>query len=438
MGDKKIGAGLATLLVAGNMIGSGIFLLPVSVAPLGSSSLIGWVLTTLGAMLLAAVFALLAVLRPALDGPIAYVSSGLGRVFGMQTGIVYWFLCGTGNVAVALAVTGYLGFFLPQAAQGSWLLVTTLGVLIAATVLNLFGARAVAGVAALALAAGLAPIAVAIAVGIPEFSAETLMLSWNPSGEPLSKTVPASLALIFWAYLGLETGSFSAAVVRNPERNLPIAVVGGVALAAVVYISSMIVMMGVIPADELSRSSAPFADLVGKILGPTAGAVVAGCAMFKAFGTLSGATLASAETGRSAAVQGFWPRSGSSGPHAAPPVRDVLLVGVMMVLSLFASASPTLGEQFALVAEISVLLTMLVYVYCCLVLLRWSGELGSLRTRILAWIAALVGGGFCVWLTASAGTKSLVASLVVVAAAVVAGVIFDRMNRNAPPWPEPV
>jgi arginine:agmatine antiporter len=356
----------------------------------------------------------------------------------MQTGIVYWFLCATGNVAVALAVTGYLGFFLPQAASGSWLLLTTLAVLVAATVLNLLGARAVAGVAALALAAGLAPIALAIAVGIPEFSFETLMLSWNPSGEPLAKTVPASLALIFWAYLGLETGSFSAAVVRNPERNLPIAVVGGVGLAAVVYISSMIVMMGVIPADELSRSTAPFADMVGKIMGPTAGAVVAACAMFKAFGTLSGATLATAETGRSSAVHGFWPRSGSSGPHAAPPIRDVLVVGAMMVLTLFASTSPTLGEQFALIAEISVLLTMMVYVYCCFVLLRWSGELGSLRARLLAWIAAVVGGGFCVWLTASAGTKSLLASLVVVVAAVVVGVIFDRLNRKAPPWPEPV
>lgn len=111
--DRKIGAGLATLLVAGNMIGSGIFLLPTSLAPLGSSSLIGWILSTLGALLLAAVFAWLARLRPRLSDPTACVSAGLGPLFGMQVGLVYWMLCWVGNGGVALAVTGYLGYFAP-------------------------------------------------------------------------------------------------------------------------------------------------------------------------------------------------------------------------------------------------------------------------------------------------------------------------------------
>ena len=433
--DRKIGAGLATLLVAGNMIGSGIFLLPTSLAPLGSSSLIGWILSTVGALLLAAVFAWLARLRPQLRDPTACVSAGLGPLFGMQVGLVYWMLCWVGNGGVALAVTGYLGYFAPGFA-GSGVLPTTLVVLWLAVAVNLAGARVVATLGGALLVVGLLPILIAIAVGAPAFSLATLTDSWNPSGQPLSQSIPTSLALVFWAFLGVESATIATAVVRDPARNVPRAVYGGVLLAAAVYIVAVFVIFGVIPAAELARSTAPFADLVARVAGPLAGGLVAACALLKAFGTLAGCTLLMAESGRASAAGGFLPGALSSGPGASVPMRDVLLSGLLVSLALVASSSPTLAGQFAALAEVSVLLTMLIYVYCALSVMRFSAELPSsqrYRVRAACGLASL----FCVWLSASANTGSLGWAIALIGLSIAIGLTSRRFASAGAVVPAP-
>ena len=111
--ERKLGWGLASLLVAGNMIGAGVYLLPAALAPIGSSSVVGWVVAAIGALLLAGVFAGLGRARPAADGITDYAGQGLGRFFGYQASLAYWATCLSGNVAIAVAATGYLAFFFP-------------------------------------------------------------------------------------------------------------------------------------------------------------------------------------------------------------------------------------------------------------------------------------------------------------------------------------
>ena len=115
--QPKLGWGLAALVVAGNMIGSGVYLAPVALASTGSSSLIGWLICGAGAMVLAAVFAGLGRFQPDADGLTDFTRRGLGRFIGYQTAIAYWGVCLTGNVAVAIAGTGYLAFFFPALSE---------------------------------------------------------------------------------------------------------------------------------------------------------------------------------------------------------------------------------------------------------------------------------------------------------------------------------
>lgn len=429
-GDGRIGAGLGALLVAGNMIGSGIYLLPVTLAPLGASSLLGWIVSALGALLLAAVFAWLVRLRPALASPTEAVGAGLGSAFGMQVGLVYWLVCWIGNGGIALAATGYLGHFLPSLTQPGWLLPVTLVILWAATLLNLAGARRVVALGGVLLFIGLVPILLAILAGLPAFSLSTLADSWNPAGTPLTQSVPASLALVFWAFLGVESATIATRVLRDPARDLPRAVYGGVALAALVYIGAMTVMMGVVPAGDLANSTAPFADLARRVAGPAAGGLVAACALLKAFGTLAGMTLLLAESGHASAAAGYLPRVLSSGASAAVPVRDILVGGVLMSLALIASAAPSLAAQFAALAEVSVLLTMLIYVYCALAVFRFCAELPArqrLRVRVLAVLAI----AFCIWLSASANSKLLLLAAAFVAVAIGIGYASRLGTRPA-------
>ena len=106
LSDKhKLGWGLAALVVAGNMIGSGLYLLPVSLAPTGGSSLIGWLVAAVGAATLALVFGALGRLQPDADGLAGFAERGLGRFAGFNVSLAFWAACLVGNVAVAVAAT---------------------------------------------------------------------------------------------------------------------------------------------------------------------------------------------------------------------------------------------------------------------------------------------------------------------------------------------
>ncbi len=87
---RQLGLVMATALVLGNMIGSGVFLLPASLAPYGGFSLIGWLISAIGALLLAGVFYRLAKRAPRAGGPYAYSREAFGDCIGFLVAWTYW------------------------------------------------------------------------------------------------------------------------------------------------------------------------------------------------------------------------------------------------------------------------------------------------------------------------------------------------------------
>lgn len=404
--SDKLGLGLATMLVAGNMIGSGIYLLPATLAAIGGISLVGWIIASAGALLLGAVFGWLAVLRPGSDGLAVLVGDRLGRVFGFQTAQFYWLTCWIGDIAIAVAVTGYLAFFVP-ALRDTWTGATaTAAAIWAATLLNIVSVRLVGRFEGATLGVGLVPI---LAVGLGGwlwFEPELFAASWNVADAAPVDAVRASVASVFWAFLGLESAAVAAAVVRDPERNVPRATVGGVALAAVVYIAAFAAIMGLLPADRMATSTAPFADAVARIVGPVAAALVAVCAAAKAAGTLGGWLLVTAETTRWTAAEGYLPRGLAVRSARGTSVRALVVMAAIMSAVVFLTASPTLGEQFGLLINLSVILCLMVYAYCCLALWRLSGEVAPGRRATMRAVAGLA-LGFCLWTAYESGAETL-------------------------------
>ena len=342
-----IGPLRATFLVAGNMIGSGVYLLPATLGAVGSVSVIGWVVSSLGAFLLAFVFAMLFRLRPGSTGMVRQVRDGLGPFFGYQTSLLYWIGGWVGNGAIAVAATGYLSIFFPALKATLPAALCTTGVIWLLIGLNLAGARRVADFEGGTLLIGLLPVLGIGVLGWFAFDAEIFRASWNVSGRPDLQVIPATFSLIFWAFLGLESAAIAASVVRNPRRDVPLATVGGVALAAVVYVAASAAISGLLPASTLAASSAPFADAAERWIGPAAAALVAVCAVLKALGTLSGWLLVTAEASRSGAEGGVFPRWFLE-PAGKAPRRNLVIVGVLMTVMVFLSASPTIAAQFTI------------------------------------------------------------------------------------------
>lgn len=109
---KKIGLFACTGVVAGNMMGSGIALLPANLASIGGIAIWGWVISIIGAMSLAYVYARLATKNPQQGGPIAYAGE-ISPAFGFQTGVLYYHANWIGNLAIGITAVSYLSTFFP-------------------------------------------------------------------------------------------------------------------------------------------------------------------------------------------------------------------------------------------------------------------------------------------------------------------------------------
>src|SRR5688572_25907340 len=119
--ERKVGLLTATSLVVGNMIASGVFMLPATLAGYGGISLVGWVVSSIGAMSLALVFGWLSKLRPnATGGPYAYVRDGMGDFAGYLVAWGYWISVWATNAAIAVAFVSYLGEFIPAISQNTY------------------------------------------------------------------------------------------------------------------------------------------------------------------------------------------------------------------------------------------------------------------------------------------------------------------------------
>lgn len=394
---QRLGWGLAALVVAGNMIGSGVYLLPVTLAPTGSSSLVGWIICGLGATTLALVFGGLGRFMPKADGLADFASQGLGRYFGYLSGLFYWAACVVGNVAVAVAAVGYLAYFFPELKQPLWGALANLALIWITTGIYALGARSAARFGAVSLVLGLIPIVLAIIAGVIAFNPDVFIASWSPGNQALTQTVPASLAIIFWAFLGVESAAALAGRVKNPARDVGLASVLGVVLAFAVYVAACVAVFGVIPAGILAESTSPFADLVARVMGASAAGLVAACAVIKTTGTIVGWTMTGGETARAAAEQGWLPRWFGGKSVGKTPWTNPLLMGSLMSLLLLVSIQPNLGKQFEMLIGVTSVLTLCLYAVCSLSLLKvakgWGWRLLGIFGLVFSIFAVVAAAG---------------------------------------------
>ena len=391
----KMGLVPATLMVAGNMMGSGVFMLPANLSAIGSIALIGWLITVVGAISLALVFAKLASIDPAAGGPYAYTRKVFGDYMGYQTNLVYWLANVIGNVALAIAGLGYLSHFFPALNQPIVLAFAAIAVIWFFTYANILGPQLVGRVQSVTTIFALIPILGTALFGWFWFSADIYADAWNVSGKSDTSAVMATLTFTLWAFIGVESASVSAGGVENPKRNVPIATIGGVVLASVAYVLSSSVIMGMIPNAELVVSSAPFADAARLALGDMARGLVALCAAVGCLGSLAGWTLLVGQSAKAAADDGLFPGIFAKVNRRNVPSIGLAIVAGLMNLQVLATMSPTASEQFGKIASISVILTLLPYIYSMISvqILGYAKMTHNQYTFIVG--AGLVGAVYC-------------------------------------------
>jgi basic amino acid/polyamine antiporter, APA family len=364
--SRQVGLPTALALVVGSMIGSGVFLLPASLAPYRGVSLIGWVVSAGGSVLLALVFGRLARAHPVTGGPYAYTRRAFGDFAGFLVGWGYWVSCWTTNGALAVAFVGYLDPFFPAAVRNP----ATAGLMAVAAVwtltfVNSRGVRTAGQVQVTTTVLKVLPLLLIGFAGISRFAPAHFAVE-NTSPVVLGGNVVAVVTLTLWAFLGLETATIPAASVRNAGRVIPAATVLGTLMAAVIYIVSTVGVMSVVPPEVLANTTAPFADAARALFGESAALVVAAGAAISCFGALNAWVLLAGQMPMAMAQDGLFPRAFGHLSERGTPTRGMIIGGLLTTALIATNYTQGLVALFTFIILLATLSVLVPYAFCAL------------------------------------------------------------------------
>ena len=434
METKKLGFWMVTALVVGNMIGSGIFLLPASLGSFGGISIVGWVISAGGAVLMALVFSRLARLVRKSGGPYTFTREGFGDFPGFLVAWGYWISIWTTNAAIAVAFVSYMTVFWPALGENAVLaaafgLVTIWGL----TWVNVLGVHTAGLVQLVTTVLKIIPLVVIATLGLAYVSTSNFV-PFNPSGQSPFSAITATVALTLWAFLGLESGTTPSEHVHDPERTIPRATILGTLGVATLYILGTVAVMGVIPPSELATSNAPFADAAGAMWGSWAFYAVGAGAVVSCFGALNGWLMLQGQIPLAAARDGLFPRAFARVSKFDTPAFGLVFSSVLSSVVLVMNYNKGLVEQFTFIILLATLNTLVPYVFCSLseIMMVVKGakrvEGGSFTGLAVLSIAAFV---YSLWAIAGAGPEIVYWGFLLLMSGVPVYVWIQR-NRSEP------
>jgi APA family basic amino acid/polyamine antiporter len=367
---RAIGLWMATALVVGNMVGSGIFTLPAVLSgEAGPASIVALVFTGIGAMLLALVFANLGRAYPKTGGPYHYARRAFGDFVGFQTAWAYWIAAWVGNAAIAVAFAGYLGVFWGDVNTKKWLAaLAAVAAVWLFTLVNIVGARETGWAQVVTTVLKFVPLAVIGIVGLFYIKSGNFT-PFAPAKGGFDWHINAAATLALWAFIGLESATVPAEEVKDPERTIPRATILGTLATTILYVVALVAIVGVLSPAVLGGSSAPFADAAnamwaGTFLGLAWGKWIALVAMAATLGALNGWILLTARVSLAAADDGLFPK-----PFARvhgerkTPVLGLIVSSVLVSALVLYNWNASFGERFTDIVLLATWMTLIAYAY---------------------------------------------------------------------------
>lgn len=385
-------------LVMGNLIGSGIYLLPATLAPLGANATLGWVVTIAGAMTLSFVFARLAAAIPRAGGPYAYADAAFGPVIGFATAWSYWTLVWAGNGAVAVAVVSALSLAFPALAPHAAIAAVVLVWL--AVLVNIRGVDLAVRLQMATMVIKLVPLAAVVLLAAWLLLTRGVAVSQEVA-VPLTVTGTAgAAALTFWGFLGVESATVPADRVADARRIVPRATLIGTAAVGVIYLIVSSAITALMPRAAVAASPAPIAAFLGLGFGAGVAQVVALFAAVSALGTLNGFVLLQGEVPRAMAQGGVFPRWFARETAQGTPARAHVVAGLLVTAVTLANFTRGMGDLFAFVASVSLAAGMLAYLASALAAVK------LLRDDPVARVVGVIAAVFVGWLSYGLGAEA--------------------------------
>jgi basic amino acid/polyamine antiporter, APA family len=406
---KKLGLWTSTSLVVGNMIGAGVFMMPAALAAYGGISLLGWIFSTIGAILLAKVFSNLSRLMPQADGgPYAYSRRGLGDFAGFLVAWGYLVSIWCTNAAIAVSLVSALSTFFPALATHSVLAVITgLASIWLLTWINTLGIVTSGKLQLVTTVLKILPLIVVAAAGL-FFIQWKNFVPFNSSGKSEFAAISATMTYTFFAFLGLECATIPSGSVTNPEKTIPRATMLGIGITAVIYLVGTISIMGMIPGRDLQHSVTPFTDAAVIIWGSSARYWVSAGIAVAAFGALNGWILIQGQMPYAIAKDRLFPPVFCRENKKGVPAKGMIISSIFVSLLMYMNYTRGLVEQFKFLILLTTLSVLVPYLFstASYIIIRMQDKfVKKSRQNISAIVLSSLAFLFAIWLIIGSGQE---------------------------------
>ncbi|MYW01208.1 amino acid permease [Streptomyces sp. SID3343] len=411
--EGTLGLSQATALVVGGVVGTGIFLLPATLAKYGTISILAFALVTVGALAIAVIFGKLGARIPAAGGPYAYAREAFGEFPGFLNAWSFWITAWAGNAGIAVAWVGYVNYFLHWDSTPGRIAIALVGLWVPALI-NLSGVKNMGAFQLVTTILKFVPLMFVAIVGL-FFIEKANFGPFNASGDSFLGALQVSAALVVFAYSGIEGAAVASEKVKDPERNVGRASIYGTLACAAVYMLSTIAVMGNVAHGELVDSSAPFSDALNNMFGGGVwGGIMAAMAIVSGIGALNGWTMLCAEMPYAAAKDGMFPKPFATVSKAGVPGFGILVATILtsVVVAVNYVWSEDAFETILLLATVT---TVVPYMFSASAQLFWlvTRERPVSRAALAKDVTiAIVGFLFTLWMVYGAGSDAVLKSLI--------------------------
>jgi len=371
----------------------------------------------LGAMCI--VFGLARISRFGGEGIQANIEREFGPTVGFLATWSFWVSNWVAQASVAVATASALSFI----GGGANVVVIAIGSVVLVTAVNAIGVRA---------AGGLSIVTVAIKI-LPLLAVIWLFVERGARGAPYEPFAPmpinfanlaSATALTFFALTGFEAATAPVCKIRNASRTIPLALLGGTAFVALLYLVAGTAIQMLLPASLVAASPAPFADALVSSWGHGVASLAAVAIAISAFGCLNCLTLGTGELGYSMALRGDLPSIMTRTRGADTPFVSQLVGSSLAILLILANSSRATANLYTFIILLST--AAVIVVYLSGVLAAWKASPTAKVRSVLA--AALIFIAFAIYGT---GLEAGLWCLVLLAIGLAIRTLMRRFNSTA-------
>ena len=414
---QEMGIWMTTALVIGTIIGGAIFMLPVSLAPLGANAVLGWVVSGIGALCIA--FALAQFSRFGGEGIQANIEREFGPTIAFLVAWAFWFSNWVAEASVAITAGSTLSFI---TGRSDIVIPVAVGSVVLLTAINAIGVRASGGLSIVTVAIKILPLIAVIWLFVERGAGGGHYEPLAPSSVNLANLATAT-ALTFFALTGFENATAPVCKIRDAERTIFRALVGGTAFVVLLYLAAGTGIQMLLPAKVVAASPAPFADAIMAHWGRGAATLAAVAITVSAIGCLNCLILGTGELGYAMALRGDLPRIMGRTRGVNTPVISQAVGSVLTILLILANSSRSTANLYTFIILLSTAGVIILYLVGALG--AWKVNAKSGPRSIIA-IAVL----FAAYALYGTGVEADLWCLVLLAVGLAIRTVMRRLNSR--------